>query len=219
MFTVTRNRRSLEEIDRMLRDRRRRTGVHVRCRAHLQRHPRVADVGGEATRVRGAVGVGTSMSSTMRTPWPSRSAPQNWSASSIEGSPNASPAWIVVWKFASWTARKASRCRLGGKPASAPAMSNPTTPSSRWRIGELGDLGRLRRLAHRGERGATSPSALCLPSADAEPSWTASTTSSSFSPCSRCCSGAIRPRRRRRRRRRDPRRTLQPPGRWPRGAA
>ena len=34
----------------------------------------------------------TSMSSTMRTPWPSRSAPQNAIASWMDGSPNASPA-------------------------------------------------------------------------------------------------------------------------------
>ena len=73
------------------------------------------------------------MSSTIRTPCPSRSAPHHWSASQIDGSPNPSPAWIVKWKF-SWAIRlNASRCRVGGYPASGPAMSNPTTPSSRWR--------------------------------------------------------------------------------------
>ena len=73
------------------------------------------------------------MSSTMRTPWPSRAAPQYCRASQIEGSPNASPAWIVEWKFSRITYWNASRCRDGGYPASAPAMSNPTTPRSRLR--------------------------------------------------------------------------------------
>ena len=35
------------------------------------------------------------MSSTIRTPWPSRSAPHHWIACQIDGSPNASPAWMV----------------------------------------------------------------------------------------------------------------------------
>ena len=35
----------------------------------------------------------------MRTPWPSRSAPHHWIASQIDGSPNASPAWMVKWTF------------------------------------------------------------------------------------------------------------------------
>src|SRR6266511_696066 len=39
------------------------------------------------------------MSSTIRTPWPSRSAPHSCSASQIEGRPKPSPAWIVKWKF------------------------------------------------------------------------------------------------------------------------
>ena len=56
----------------------------------------------------------TVMSSTIRTPWPSRSAPQNWSASQIDGSPNDSPAWIVMWKFSRRTYSKASRWRVGG---------------------------------------------------------------------------------------------------------
>ena len=69
----------------------------------------------------------------MRTPWPSRSVPHHCTASQIDGSPNASPAWIVMWKFSRLRYWNASRCRLGGQPASAPAMSKPTTPSSRWR--------------------------------------------------------------------------------------
>src|SRR5581483_11268477 len=58
---------------------------------------------------------------------------QYCTASQIEGSPNASPAWIVKWKFSRFRNWNASRCLLGGQPASAPAMSKPTTPSSRCR--------------------------------------------------------------------------------------
>jgi hypothetical protein len=42
------------------------------------------------------------MSSTIRVPWPSRSAPHHWSASQIEGRPKLSPAWMVTWKFSRW---------------------------------------------------------------------------------------------------------------------
>ena len=38
-----------------------------------------------------------------------------------------------MWKFSRATYWNASRCRVGGLPASAPAMSKPTTPSSRCR--------------------------------------------------------------------------------------
>ena len=69
----------------------------------------------------------------MRTPWPSRSAPHHWIACQIDGRPKASPAWMVKWKFSRCRYSNASRCRVGGKPASAPAMSKPTTPVSRYR--------------------------------------------------------------------------------------
>ena len=59
------------------------------------------------------------MSSTIRTPCPSRSAPHHWSASQIDGRPKLSPAWIVAWKFSRWISWNASRCRVGGKPAYA----------------------------------------------------------------------------------------------------
>ena len=80
------------------------------------------------------------MSSTIRTPWPSRSAPHHWIASQIDGSPNASPAWIVKWAFSRWRYSNASRCRVGGYPASAPAMSNPHDAAVAVRDRELGDL-------------------------------------------------------------------------------
>ena len=49
------------------------------------------------------------MSSTIRTPCPSRSAPANWTASQIDGRPNDSPAWIVMWKFSRRMYSNASR--------------------------------------------------------------------------------------------------------------
>ena len=54
------------------------------------------------------------MSSMMPTPCPRRSAPHTCSASAIDGRPNASPAWIVMWKSSRITREKASRWRAGG---------------------------------------------------------------------------------------------------------
>ncbi len=88
----------------------------------------------------------------MRTPWPSRSAPHHWIASQIDGSPKASPAWMVKWAFSRWRYSKASRCRVGGKPASAPAMSKPDDAAVAPGDGELGDLPRPRLVPHRGEQ-------------------------------------------------------------------
>ena len=59
---------------------------------------------------------------------------------------------MVKWAFSRWRYSKASRWRVGGKPASAPAMSKPATPRSRHAIGELGDLHRPRLVAHRGQQ-------------------------------------------------------------------
>ena len=134
----------LQERDRVQRNRVGRAGLHVAARAHLQRDAHVADVCREAAQVhigwvrgdrRGDVVSEclsrTRMSSTMRTPWPSRSAPHHWIASQMLGSPKASPAWMVKWAFSRRRYSNASRCRVGGNPASAPAMSKPATPSSR----------------------------------------------------------------------------------------
>ena len=63
--------------------------------------------------------------------WPRRSVPQKPIASWMDGSPNASPAWMVNGALLARMYSNASRCRVGGLPASAPAISNPTTPSSR----------------------------------------------------------------------------------------
>ena len=59
------------------------------------------------------------MSSMILTPWPSRSAPHHCTASQMDGSPKPSPAWMVKWKFSRATYWNASRCLLGGLPASA----------------------------------------------------------------------------------------------------
>ena len=77
----------------------------------------------------------------MRTPWPSRSAPQNWIASQIDGSPNASPAWMVMWKFSRRTASKASRWRVGGKPGLGPGDVEADHAVVAVAHGQLGDLG------------------------------------------------------------------------------
>ena len=124
----------------------------------------------------------------MRTPWPRRSAPQNWMASQIDGSPKASPAWMVMWKFSRCTYSKASRWRVGGKPFSGPAMSKPTTPRSRWRTASsaISVEWACWRIADRIDR-TVMPLSL-LPAAN--PAVTASTTSSMVRPASMCCSGA-----------------------------
>ena len=69
------------------------------------------------------------------------------------GSPKASPAWIVAWKFSRCTYWKASRWRVGGWPASAPAMSNPTTPASRQRTASSA-ISRLRAAVRMADRTA-----------------------------------------------------------------
>ena len=55
MFTVTRNRKPPEEIDRVVRDGGRGPGVNIRSRAQLERHPPVADERGETPEVHRAV--------------------------------------------------------------------------------------------------------------------------------------------------------------------
>ena len=94
----------------------------------------------------------TAMSSTIRTPWPSRSAPHHCIASQIDGSPKASPAWMVKCAFSRRRYSNASRCRVGGKPASAPAMSKPATSSIAESDAQLGDLAGPGGVPHRGEQ-------------------------------------------------------------------
>ncbi len=67
------------------------------------------------------------------------------------GRPNPSPAWIVKWKFSRAMRWNASRWRVGGYPASGPAMSKPDHALVPMAHGELGDLDRARRLAHGGD--------------------------------------------------------------------
>ena len=93
-----------------------------------------------------------------------------------------------MWKFSRSRYWNASRCRLGGQPASAPAMSKPTTPSSRWRTASSAissDLAAVRMAVSRAYTVIGRP---LLPSR--KPSSTALTTSSRLSPRSVCSSGA-----------------------------
>ena len=122
------------------------------------------------------------MSSMIRTPWPSRSAPHHWIACQIDGSPKASPAWMVKWEFSRWRYSNASRCRVGGKPASAPAMSKPATPRSRQAMASSAiSIERAAcRIAVSSWRTTIVPPAAAMPSS--KPRWTASTTSSRVSP-------------------------------------
>ncbi len=73
-------------------------------------------------------------------------------ACQIDGRPNASPAWIVKWAFSRRRYSNASRCRIGGKPSSAPAMSKPATPRSRYCDRDLGDLQPALGVPHRREQ-------------------------------------------------------------------
>ncbi len=130
------------------------------------------------------------MSSTIRTPWPRRSAPQICSASQIEGSPYPSPAWIVKWKFSRAMSWNASRCAAGGNPFSGPAMSKPTTPSSRCRTASSA-ISRERWPS----RIAVARNAMVIPRPALprrKPSRTDPTTSSSVSPRRVQSSGAMR---------------------------
>ena len=130
------------------------------------------------------------MSSMIRTPWPRRSAPQTCRASAIEGSPKASPAWIVMWKLSRITREKASRWREGGWPASGPAMSKPQTPWSRWRRASSA-ISRLLACWRIAEQSTLTVSPRpALPRSN--PASTASTTSSRLRPASMWSSGAKR---------------------------
>ena len=126
----------------------------------------------------------------MRTPWPRRSAPQICTASQMDGRPKASPAWMVMWKLSSATVRKASRWRVGGWPASLPAMSKPTTPLSRWRRAASATSLELAawRMAVTSRPISQRPSAVPR----RNPSSMASMASSRVRPRSRHSSGAMR---------------------------
>ncbi len=108
----------------------------------------------------------------------------------MDGSPNPSPAWIVMWKFSRATYWNASRCRVGGLPASAPAMSNPTTPSSRCRTA-ISAISSERAAVRMAVSSAyTVMPRPALPSR--KPSSTPLTTCSRVSPPATCNSGANR---------------------------
>ncbi len=142
-----------QQADRVLLDGGRGAGLHVGGRAHLQRDPAVPDVAGQPAQG-GARRPGQAwMSSMIRTPWPSRSAPHHCTASQMDGRPKPSPAWMVMWKFSRATNWKASRWRLGGLPASAPGDVEADHAGVAVPDRQLGDLQRPGRRAHRGEQG------------------------------------------------------------------
>ena len=94
----------------------------------------------------------TVMSSMIRTPWPSRSAPHHWIASQIDGSPNASPAWIVKWRVLALEVLERVEVpggRVAGLGAGdVEAGHAAVAPGD----GELGDLAGAGLVPHRGEQ-------------------------------------------------------------------
>ena len=95
-----------------------------------------------------------------------------------------------MWKFSLATNWNASRCLLGGLPASAPAMSNPTTPASRCRTASSAissDRAAVRMAVSSAYTVMLRPR---LPRR--KPSSTASTTWSRLRPPVTCSSGANR---------------------------
>ena len=162
---------------------------------HISRGMRLSRMYAASSPSLGPPSAARSMSSMMRTPWPRRSAPQRWMACQIDGSPNASPAWMVKCAFSRRRYSNASRCRIGGKPSSAPAMSKPQTPRSRYSTtsSAISSPCCACRMAVRSwptTMGVPSSRASATPSS--MPAWTASTVSASDSPPRRCCSGAQR---------------------------
>jgi hypothetical protein len=97
---------------------------------------------------------------------------------------------MVMWLLALAISWNAARWRVGGLPASLPAMSKPTTPSSRWRRASSAmslELAAWRMAV------ASVPIVIGRPALPSrKPSSTASTTSSSVRPPSMCSSGAKR---------------------------
>ena len=106
----------------------------------------------------------------MRTPWPSRSARPSKSALRIESSPSASPACTVTGKNSRREEVEGRRgAGDGGKPASAPAMSKPTTPRSRWRTASSAISSAAVGVAHRGDELADADAAALAARASSMP--------------------------------------------------
>ena len=80
--------------------------------------------------------------------------PHHWIASQIEGSPNASPAWMVKWKFSRRRYSNASRCRVGGNPGLGAGDVESDDAPVAVGDGQLGDLARAGGVAHRGRQRA-----------------------------------------------------------------
>ena len=135
------------------------------------------------------------MSSVMRAPWPIRCAWHTSSASWIESTPSASPAWIVTGNPARCSRSNASRCAAGGNPFSGPAMSKPTAPASRWRSASCAisvDRSACRIAVTSCPARIDRPASAAIRVPSSIPACTASTAWSRVSPFRRCCSGAQR---------------------------
>ena len=88
------------------------------------------------------------MSSMIRTPWPSRSAPHTWRASAIEGRPNASPAWMVMWKLLAHHAGEGVQVARRGIAGLGPRDVEAAHALVAVAQGQLGDLQAAGPLAH-----------------------------------------------------------------------
>ncbi len=113
----------------------------------------------------------------------------------MDSRPSASPACTVRGIHSRASRSNAPCMRDGGKPASGPAMSKPTTPRSRWRTASSAiSVPRSRwRMALTSWPTRMDPPASSTPrTASSMPDCTASTAWSSDSPRVRCCSGAQR---------------------------
>jgi len=77
-----------------------RAGVHVRCRADLERNPVVANIGSQTTKSDLAVWQDVDVVDDANT---------MTETFDIDRGPNASPAWMVKWKFSRCMYWNASR--------------------------------------------------------------------------------------------------------------
>ena len=111
----------------------------------------------------------------------------------MDGSPNASPAWIVMWKFARWMNSNASRWRLGGIALLGAGDIEPDDarhPASARRTPRSPRNGRLAHRGHERFMAMGWPAASAASAPRPNPSSLAATTSSSVSPRSVDSSGA-----------------------------
>ena len=163
----------------MLGDGRRRPGVDVGGRAHLERHPAVADERRQPAELGPALVVEPDVVDDAHAVAEALG-PAELHASQIDGSPKASPAWIVMWLLAS--AIVPEGVEVPGRRVAGLAAGDVEADDARVAVaqGQLGDL-----LGVGGVRMAVTSMPMvigrpALPSR--KPSSTASTTSSRVRP-------------------------------------